>query len=625
MLLEKIKSPYDLKKFSISELKNLSSEIREIIINTVEQNGGHLASNLGVVELTLAIHYVFNAPFDKIVWDTGHQCYTHKLVTGRADRFYTIRKFGGISGFIAPWESEYDTFAVGHAGTSLSAALGIAKARDLNGEKFKVIAIIGDGALTSGMAWEALNQIGFLGTDLIVILNDNEHSISPNVGALALYLAKLRNHPLFRFFKQTTQNFLKATSLGKFLLDLDLKLERGIKSLLLANPIFENLGFKYFGPFDGHDIPLLISVLSSVKRNFNTPVLIHVQTKKGIGHNEAEAHPPKYHSISSKVEREKKYITYTEVFGKTLVELAKRDKKIVGITAAMPEGTGLIYFAKEFPERFFDVGIAEEHAVTFAAGLAISGFKPVVAIYSTFLQRAFDQIIHDVCLQKLHVIFIIDRAGIVSDDGPTHQGIFDLSYLRIMPNMVIMAPKDEMELKSMLYTAINYYGPIAIRFPKGKGYGVDINKPYEKLIIGKGEILRKGRGILFCALGSMVYPALESAEILSKKGIDVSVVNMRFLKPLDYLLLENMIKEHSILVTFEENIITGGLFSAISEWVHRNNFNVKIIPFALPEKFLEHGNSEILKELYNLTPNKIVELLENHPYLSLMNIYERKD
>lgn len=620
MLLEKIRDPKDIKKLSFSQLKELSLEIRKIIIDTVEQNGGHLASNLGVVELTLAVHYVFNAPEDKIVWDVGHQCYTHKLITGRLEKFYTLRKFGGISGFISPWESIYDTFAVGHAGTSLSSALGMAKARDLKGEKYKVIAIIGDGALTSGMSWEALNQIGFLKTDLIVILNDNEHSISPNVGALAVYLAKLRNHPLFRFFKQTTQNLLKSFSFGKFILDLDLKFERGLKSLLIAKPIFEDLGFKYFGPFDGHDIPLLVSVLSSIKRNFNTPVLIHVITKKGSGHNEAEAHPPKYHSISAKSDRINKCLTYTEVFGKTLVELAKKDDKIIGITAAMPEGTGLIYFAKEFPERFFDVGIAEEHAVTFAAGLAISGFKPIVAIYSTFLQRAFDQIIHDVCLQKLPVVFVLDRAGIVSDDGPTHQGIYDFSYLRIIPNMVIMAPKDEMELKSMLYTAINYKGPVAIRFPKGKGYGVDINKPYEKLDIGKGEILKEGKDILFCAIGSMVYPALKTAEILSQNGINPTVVNMRFLKPLDFVLLESLVKFHSMIVTFEENIITGGLFTAISEWIHKSNSFIKLIPFALPEKFLEQGNAEFLKEIYNLTPYKMSEILEEILLLKIKNL-----
>ncbi len=610
MLLEKIKEPKDIKKLSFLQLKELSSEIRKIIIDTVEQNGGHLASNLGVVELTLAVHYVFNAPEDKIVWDVGHQCYTHKLITGRFEKFNTIRKYGGISGFIAPWESIYDTFAVGHAGTSLSSALGMAKARDLKGEKYKVIAIIGDGALTSGMAWEALNQIGFLKTDLIVILNDNEHSISPNIGALAIYLAKLRNHPIFRLFKQTTQNLLKSSSFGKFLLDLSLKIERGIKSILIAKPIFEDLGFKYFGPFDGHDIPLLISALNSIKRNFETPVLIHVLTKKGNGHNEAEACPPKYHSISAKSERSSKGLTYTEVFGRTLVDLAKRDDRIVGITAAMPDGTGLIYFAREFPDRFFDVGIAEEHAVTFAAGLAITGFKPIVAIYSTFLQRAFDQIIHDVCLQKLPVVFILDRAGIVSDDGPTHQGIYDFSYLRIIPNMVIMAPKDEMELRSMLYTAANYNGPIAIRFPKGSGYGVDINKPYEKLNIGKGEVLKKGKNVLFCAIGSMVYPALKTAEVLSEKGINPTVVNMRFLKPLDYILLDDLIKSHSILITFEENIITGGLFTAISEWLHKNDLPIKLLPFALPEKFLEKGNAEFLKEIYNLTPPKMSKILE---------------
>ncbi|MGB4644354.1 MAG: 1-deoxy-D-xylulose-5-phosphate synthase, partial [Dictyoglomaceae bacterium] len=461
MLVEKINSPQDLKNLSISDLEKVSEEIRNIIINTVDQNGGHLASNLGTVELTLALHYIFETPQDKIIWDVGHQCYTHKLITGRGNLFHTLRQYGGISGYIAPWESSYDHFAVGHAGTSLSAALGFAKARDLRGEKYKVIAVIGDGALTSGMAWEALNQIGYLGTDMIVILNDNEHSISPSVGALALYLTKLRKHPLYRFFKQTTQNFLKNFPFGEKLLSLDLKLERGIKSLLLENPIFENLGFKYFGPFDGHDIPLLTSVFKGIKETLSCPVLIHVTTKKGNGYKEAEASPSKFHSIVSKEDREKKILTYTEVFGKTLVELGKKYDNVVAITAAMPEGTGLSYFAKEFPDRFFDVSIAEEHAVTFAAGLARDGFKPVVAIYSTFLQRAFDQIIHDVCLQKLPVVFILDRSGIVSDDGPTHQGIFDLSYLRLIPNLVIMAPKDELELRNMLYTALEYPGPIA--------------------------------------------------------------------------------------------------------------------------------------------------------------------
>jgi len=463
MLLQKIESPKDLKKLSIEELKKLSSEIREIIINTVENNGGHLASNLGTVELTLALHYVFDAPKDKIIWDVGHQAYTHKLITGRAKDFHTLRQYGGISGYIAPWESEYDHFAVGHAGTSLSAALGFAKARDLKGEKYKVVAVIGDGALTSGMALEALNQIGYLNTDLIVILNDNEHSISPNVGAMALYLAKLRKHPLYRFFKQTTQNLLKNSSIGKGLLAFDLKLERSLKSLLLENPMFEYLGFKYFGPFDGHDIPLLISVFKGIKDNLSCPVLIHVTTKKGIGHKDAEATPSKFHSIGSKSEKEKKVPTYTEVFGKALVELGGMYPEVVAITAAMPEGTGLSYFAQRFPERFFDVGIAEQHAVTFAAGLAKNGLKPVVAIYSTFLQRSFDQIIHDVCLQKLPITFVLDRAGIVSDDGPTHQGIFDLSYLRLIPNMVIAAPKDESELRDLLYTAINYPGPFAIK------------------------------------------------------------------------------------------------------------------------------------------------------------------
>lgn len=607
MLLQKINSPEDLKRLSIKELKDLAQEIREIIINTVENNGGHLASNLGTVELTLALHYVFNAPYDKIIWDVGHQAYTHKLVTGRAKHFHTLRQYGGISGYIAPWESEYDHFVVGHAGTSLSAALGFAKARDLKGEKFKVVAVIGDGALTSGMAWEALNQIGFLNTDLIVVLNDNEHSISPNVGALALYLAKLRKHPLYRFFKQTTQNFLRNSSLGKRLLALDLKLERSLKSLLLENPIFEDLGFKYFGPFDGHDIPVLVSVFKGIKENLSCPVVIHLTTKKGSGHKDAEATPSKFHSIVAKNDRGREIPTYTEVFGKTLVELGERYENLVAITAAMPEGTGLSYFAQKFPNRFFDVGIAEQHAVTFGAGLAINGFKPVVAIYSTFLQRSFDQIIHDVCIQKLPVIFILDRAGIVSDDGPTHQGIFDLSYLRLIPNIVVSAPKDESELRDLLYTAVEYPGPFAIRFPKGKGYGVKLEQGFNKLEVGRSEILEKGEEILILAIGSMVYPAVKATEILKNEGIFPTVVNVRFLKPLDVPLLEDLFSTHKYIITIEENIITGGLFSAISELLNILQINRSLVPIALPEKFIEQGNAELLKDIYNLTESKIAK------------------
>lgn len=607
MLLQRINSPYDLKNLSIEELRDLAKEIRNIIINTVENNGGHLASNLGTVELTLALHYVFDTPKDKIIWDVGHQAYTHKLITGRAKDFHTLRQYGGISGFIAPWESEYDHFAVGHAGTSLSAALGFAKARDLKGEKFKVVAVIGDGALTSGMAWEALNQIGFLNTDLIVVLNDNEHSISPNVGALALYLAKLRKHPLYRFFKQTTQNFLRNFSLGKGLLELDLKLERSLKSLLLENPIFEDLGFKYFGPFDGHDIPVLISVFKGIKENLSCPVLIHLTTKKGSGHKDAEATPSKFHSIVSKNDREKKIPTYTQIFGKTLVELGYKYKNIVAITAAMPEGTGLSYFAQEFPDRFFDVGIAEQHAVTFAAGLAMNGLKPVVAIYSTFLQRSFDQIIHDVCLQKLPVVFVLDRAGIVSDDGPTHQGIFDLSYLRVIPNIVIASPKDEAELRDLLYTAIEYPGPFAIRFPKGKGYGIDIKTDFSKIEIGKSEILESGKDVLILAIGSMVYPSLKASEILKEEGIHPTLVNIRFLKPLDIPLLEELFLTHEYIFTIEENIVTGGLFGAISELINKLHLKKMVIPIALPEKFIEQGNAEFLKDIYSLTDYKIAE------------------
>ncbi len=607
--LDRINSPKDLKNLSIGELSHLASEIREEIIATVSKTGGHLAPNLGMVELTISLHYVLNASEDKIIWDVGHQTYAHKLLTGRRKKFSTLRQYQGLSGFPRREESRYDAFGTGHSSTSISAALGMAKARDLKGEGNVILAVIGDASLSGGMAFEALNQAGALGTNLLVILNDNEMSISKNVGALSIYLNKLMATPLYNRLRRRTQYLVKKTPvIGPRALKFARRLEEGLKNLFIPSIWFEELGFRYFGPVDGHNLIHLIETLERVKK-IEGPVLVHVITKKGKGFRLAEEDPAKFHGLgpfdikTGKLKERKKKPTYTQVFGETLLKLARRDKRIVGITAAMGGGTGLEVFSEEFPDRFFDVGIAEEHAVTFAAGLAVSGFRPVVAIYSTFLQRAYDQVLHDIALQNLKVLFVIDRAGIVEGDGATHQGIFDIAYLSHIPNLVLMAPKDENELRHMLYTGLKYHGPIALRYPKDEGKGVKLDKGLKSLRIGKAEILRKGEGLAIFALGSMVYPALEVAEEL-----DATLVNLRFAKPLDKKIITTLTKECGRIVIVEEGILEGGVGTRVLELLEEEGLsNIKIKCIGLPDKFLEHGSRSILLSKYGLTSRGILK------------------
>ena len=535
-LIKCVNSPEDIKRLSYTELEILSQEIRQYIIDTVSANGGHLASNLGVVELTIALHKVFSSPEDKIIWDVGHQSYVHKLITGRFKQFRTLRKYDGISGFPKRTESVHDVFNTGHSSTSISAAVGFAQARDLKGEKNEVIAVIGDGALTGGMSFEALNYAGHIKSNLIVILNDNEMSISHNIGALSSYLTRLRIDPTYSKLKTDIETILKnIPAIGKKLAKTAERAKDGLKYLLVPGILFEELGFKYFGPIDGHNISQMISTLEMAKKS-SGPKLIHVITKKGKGYPYAERNPDYYHGVgpfNKKTGRslnKTKFLSYSEVFGETLCALGAENEKIIAVTAAMSDGTGLKKFSQKFPDRFFDVGIAEQNAVTMAAAMAAEGFIPVVAIYSTFLQRAYDQILHDVCLQDLHVIFAIDRAGIVGEDGETHHGVFDMSYLRHIPNIVLMAPKDENELSSALKTAINISNPVSIRYPRGTGIGInDINKKNGTIEIGKGEILRKGEDVNILSIGSTVYPSLVASDILKMNyGINACVANLRF-------------------------------------------------------------------------------------------------
>ena len=615
MYLETIKSPKDLKKLDIKKLSLLASEVRELIIETVSKTGGHLASNLGVIELTIALHYVFNCPDDKMVWDVGHQAYTHKILTGRRNQFHTLRQFGGMSGFTKIEESEYDAFGAGHGSTSISAALGMACAQKLTSNGNKIVAVIGDGALTGGMAFEALNHAGHIKENLIVILNSNEMSISQNVGAWSQYLNRITTNPIYNRVRGDLELVLKRVPrVGSRLVDSAKKLEKSLKSLLVPGILFDELGFRYIGPIDGHNIPLLIETLNNIK-TFKGPVLMHILTKKGKGYKFAEDNPTGFHSAkpfdietgiwkSKNADNDRK--TYTEVFGNTLLKLAQKDKKIVAVTAAMPDGTGLKEFAQKFPDRFFDVGMAEQHAVTFAAGLASKGLKPVVAIYSTFLQRAYDQILHDVCLQKLPVIFAIDRAGIVGGDGPTHNGVFDLSYLSTIPNMTIMAPKDECELKSMLSKAVEYDQPVSIRYPKD--YAVESSsKEPGSIEIGKGEIVRDGTDIAILAIGTMVYPALEAAEILEKKNIKASVANMRFVKPLDTELIKKVVSQTKKIVTIEENVISGGFGMSVAVEAK----NVESLHIGLPDKFIEQGPRHLLLKKYKLDSAGIAKTILN--------------
>jgi 1-deoxy-D-xylulose-5-phosphate synthase len=610
-LLDRIESPEALKTLSIPELVALAKEIRQTIISVVSRTGGHLAPSLGVVELSIALHYVFDFRVDRVVWDVGHQSYPHKLLTGRHRLFSTLRQWQGISGFPKREESPYDHFGTGHASTSISAALGMAVARDLKGERYNVVAVIGDGALTGGLALEGLNQAGHMDRDLIVILNDNKMSISRNVGALTGYLARILTAPLYNRLRDELWTLLGRLPRreAKRMRRLASHLEESLKGLFVPGTLFEELGYRYIGPIDGHNCAQLIRTLHDV-RNLSGSVLVHVVTKKGKGYAPAEADAPRFHGVSSLDEltgypaSSGGVPSYTEVFGKTLVDLGRKDNRIVAITAAMPDGTGLSHFANAFPERFFDVGIAEQHAVTFAAGLATKGLRPVVAIYSTFLQRAFDQVIHDVCLQRLPVVLAIDRAGLVGADGPTHHGFFDISYLRMIPNMTIIAPKDEVELRDALFTALRIdTGPIAIRYPRGRGLGRRLVAEYTLLEPGRSEVVRQGADCAILAVGSMVAPAEEAAAILADEGLSVAVVNARYVKPLDRDLVARLAAETGAIVTVEENVVAGGFGDGVAHALREAGLsNVWLRRLGLPDKFIEHGPQRLLREKVGLAP-----------------------
>lgn len=601
-LLKDINSPEDIKKLNYDALKKLAAEIREYMIEVISKNGGHLAPNLGVVELTLALHKVFNCPKDKIIWDVGHQSYIHKIITGRREAFKTLRQYKGLSGFPKISESEYDAFGTGHSSTSISAALGMAIARDLKGEDNEVIAVIGDGSMTGGMAYEALNNAGDLQKKLIIILNDNEMSIAKNVGAMSDYLYQLRTAKTYTRIKKDLEGWLKHKNYGENIINIVRRVKGSVKYLLVPGSVFEHLGFKYYGPVDGHDLEHLVEVLETAKQTPG-PVIIHVITKKGKGYEPAEKSPNKFHGTGpfdiktgKKITNPNAPVSYTEVFGKTLVKIAKEDKKIVAITAAMPDGTGLNYFADAYPDRFFDVGIAEQHAVTAAAGMAAAGLHPVVAVYSTFLQRAFDSVLHDICMQNLPVVLGLDRAGLVGDDGYTHHGVFDFAYLRLMPQMTIMAPKDENELRHMLATALAFNGPIALRYPRGSGLGVDTSEPLHTLPIGKAEELKTGTDICLWAAGSMVAEAVKAADTLAEKGISAGVVNMRFVKPLDTELLVKTAMQCKKIVTLEEGTIEGGAGSEVLETLNDNGLlgEVKVLNLGIPDKYIPHGDKKLL-------------------------------
>jgi 1-deoxy-D-xylulose-5-phosphate synthase len=614
-LLSTINSPADLKTLSLDEMGRLAAEVRGKIIETVASTGGHLAPNLGVVELTIALHYVFNTPKDKILWDVGHQSYTHKLLTGRRDRFHTLRTYGGISGFPKRSESPYDTFDTGHSSTSISAGLGISTAKALKGEKEHVIAVIGDGSTTGGIAFEGLNQAGHTGKNLIVVLNDNAMSIGPNVGAFSSFLSRKMTGRRFVYFRREVENFLKSIpGVGENILSLFRKSEDTFMTLFTPGMLFEAFKFRYIGPIQGHRLDLLIDTFQNV-RNVDGAVLVHVTTVKGKGYTPAERDPAHFHGVGSfeistgspKKPSPRLPPTYTEVFGEAMVDLGRRERKLFAITAAMPEGTGLNKFSEMFPERFVDVGIAEQHAVTFAAGLATEGFKPVVAIYSTFLQRAFDQIIHDVCLSNLPVTFCIDRGGLVGEDGQTHHGQFDLTYLRSLPNMTVMAPKDENELRNMMFTALNHAGPVAIRYPRGRGLGVPLDPEYRIIPLGESEVLREGKDLTLIAVGSMVHPSLEAAVEMEKEGLSATVINSRFVKPLDKKLSDHAGKTGKVLVV-EENIRQGGLGSAVLELLSDLGLRDVIVKrLGLPDSFVEHGPVEVLKEKIGLDTKGIIQ------------------
>jgi len=610
-LLSGINSPKDIKKLDSKQLKQLASEIREFLVEKVSKTGGHLASNLGVVELTLAIHKVFDSPKDKIVWDVGHQAYVHKILTGRRNQFDTMRQFGGISGFPKVSESPHDCFNTGHSSTSISAALGLAKARDLNKEDYSVIAVIGDGALTGGMAFEALNDAGMSNSQLIVILNDNQMSISKNVGGMSRYLGKIRTKPMYYKVKEDLDIILKKIpGIGKGAARALNKVKVSIKYLIMPGVLFEELGFKYLGPIDGHNIDELIDVMTRAK-GVKGPVMIHVCTQKGKGYTYAEKNPHMFHGVSSfEIDtgelKASGCTSYSDVFGEEMIKLAGSNKKICAITAAMRQGTGLEKFANKYPDRFFDVGIAEQHAVTFAAGLARSGLIPVVSIYSTFLQRAYDQILHDVALQKLHVVIAIDRAGLVGEDGETHQGIYDISYLSHIPNLTIMAPCDYSEFADMMKFAVcDFSGPITVRYSKGEG--CEKLTDTEPIYHGKGVRLMEGSDISIIAVGNMVEKALEAAEELKKQGIKPDLINARFIKPLDEELISESAAKTGKVVTIEDNALAGGFGSCVMQMLNRRRINASVRMFGFPDEFIKHGSRSILYKKYGLDVDSLVK------------------
>lgn len=609
MLLGRIDSPADLKSLNLNELKALAKEMREYLLSVLSEHPGHFAPNLGTIELAIALHYVFDTPHDKVIWDIGHQAYPHKLLTGRHDRFPTLRQYGGISGFLSRAESEYDVFGAGHSSTSLAAALGVATARDVNNEDYKVVAVVGDGGLTGGLAFEGLNAIGDFKKDIIVVLNDNQMSISETVGAFSKYFNRIVTSPTYNVLRDRAKELINLISPEAK------QVASKIEAALKPGTLFEEFGFRYFGPIDGHNLETLLEMLERVK-DMHEPIFVHAVTKKGKGYRPAEADPVSFYSVSGKFDLEtgkslgskSRNPKYTDVFSSTLIKLASDDSRIVGITAAMPTGTGLVKFQEVFPKRFFDVGLAEQCAVTFAAGLATQDVKPVVAIYSTFLQRGYDQVVHDVCVQNLPVIFVLDRAGLVGADGPTHHGVFDFAYLRHLPNMVVMAPKDEDELQHMVKTAVEYEkGPIALRYPRGTGVGVPMANQPQPIPVGKGETLRNGNNLLILAIGNRVHPALEAADVMEDSGISATVVNARFVRPLDAELILPLAEQIGKVITVEDGVLMGGFGSAILEmFADYGLTKVQVKRLGIPDQFIDHGDVNALYHLCGCDADAIV-------------------
>jgi 1-deoxy-D-xylulose-5-phosphate synthase len=610
MFLEKINSPDDLKRLTIPEFITLSDEIRKLIIDVVSKTGGHLSSSLGVVELTIALHHIFDTPSDKIIWDVGHQCYAHKILTGRRDQFGTLRQDNGISGFPSRKESVYDVFNTGHASNSISIAVGLAEAKRKLNQPHKIISVIGDGSLTGGMSFEALNHAGDLKSDIIVILNDNEMSISKNIGALSSYLNRIMTGEFVSNAREEIKRMLKnLPALGDTVYKAAKHIEESVKGFVTPGIIFEQLGFQYFGPVDGHNFNYLIETLRNIKR-LKGPILVHVVTKKGRGYTHAEDDPARFHGISTfEVETgsptKNGPPTYTDIFGDTIMQLAEQDNKIVAITAAMGLGTGLENFSQRFPDRFYDIGIAEQHGVTFAAALALGGLKPFVAIYSTFLQRAYDQIILDVCLQELPVVFAVDRSGIVGQDGPTHHGVFDLTYFRHIPNIILMAPKDGNELKQMLYSAYLYNKPAAIRYPRGEAQGVIPDKDFIEIPIGKWEKLKEGNDIAIIACGNTVYPSLSAAAELAEEGIQCTIINGRFIKPMDINMLIDIAASIKRILTVEENTVIGGFGSGVMEILSEEKLDAVVRRIGVPDSFLPHGSQGVLRKMVGISTEGI--------------------